>query len=1341
MPAWGSLRTAQMSQERADHPQERRLVTILFADLVGYTSVSETRDPELVQSTLSICFDRLSAEIKRFGGYVNKVVGDEIMALFGAPKAQEDDAGKAVAAALAMHHALDDLTPQLTERLGHGLSIRIGINTGLVVTGAVGPGGYTVTGDAVNVAARLEKAAQPGAVMVGDMTRRLARRRFQWGNGRELTVKGRAEPVICYGVEALAPAHIGLVPAPSETPFVGREQYLRRIRELWSATKAGPARVLQVVGEAGVGKTRLLAHHFAMAGTAPEQILYARADTPPRTFGPLLQLLPSLRDNLAPSFRERLEALARAHELAEVPEVEPGWLVDGLAEVIEALTRNGPVAFVLDDMHRADGATVAVVQKLLPRLAALPVLSVLLRQPKGRQLHRLPTEDSITLEPLAEEEARGLVLAAAPGVSVERATDILSQAGGNPLYLELLAAAAIAAPEEARLPESLETAVVARVDELDETSRQLLLDASIFGQMFYEEPLKIVATVSERLHESLAQLCEVGLLDELPGTDHRGYRFRHSVVQQALYEAVLRRKRAELHLRAAESLELVREEGIEVEPEQMAFHYREAGHTERAAAYYLAAGERADRLQAPSEARNYRRTASRLLNMASLAGVYSGHRRPAGVTRAAAAAVQASLALLLVLPEFLLFATRRPQPNLLTLGLPLEVIDFNLSSVLLAVALGGLPLLLAGIAFAHLAVPILMRRKVSLPLLIRVALSGWLLGLASVLLGFGALVGLLRFGALDRLSSMYVGAATLRLLLGDHSLVIAVVIGTLLVAVAWTALLRSQARGWASVRRTPLGPRQIEEGRRWASVRQLGLLVAGGGALAWALLTCYQFRVLPDAGAQVGLSPGLFAGVLVAASAAMAAGVVATSLASRRLRAKIAVRHLGLFGFEVPLILAIVFGLVVWFGMRQAVIVSANEVDTPGNIGAFNRLVKIFPDVSMAYYLRGERYLAEGDFEHARVDLDRAIELDDGFPASYLARGRVLIQEGDLEAAKADGDRLVELRPDHPAGHAIRAWAEAKQGDLTSAAADFDAATQPLPAGSEAWDAYFVRCLALAAVKDYERAEPDCQRVLELNPDHMVSLDELTDIAFSRGDYGAAVEYTTKQLAIQPGNATVWLNRGTAYRDMGRYQEAESDLSQAIALDSDKAGAYSNRAIARLYLDLKPEAMADANRAVELDQSELYTRLYVARYSGQYETAIEDATTLLQEGQPTAYLLSSRGQAYVDSGQVQLGLEDINAALALDPTYTPGYDRRGYAYFVLGDYQRAAADLDEALRGLETLPPEAGAELYYHRALLSQAQGHLDDARAEIDEARKLVEIPDVRRQIEGLLQSIGGPG
>jgi class 3 adenylate cyclase/tetratricopeptide (TPR) repeat protein len=1336
----GFSRLSNMTQERTIPPEERRLVTVLFADLVGYTSVSEARDPELMQEALSLCFDRLAVEIRRFGGYVDKVVGDEIMALFGAPRAQEDDAGKAVAAALAMQRELEELAPQFQERLGQGLRMRVGINTGVVVTGAVGPGGYTVTGDAVNVAARLEKAADPGAVLVGEATRRLARRQFRWGDRQEFTVKGRMEPVVCCTVEELRAAPLRLVPAPSETPFVGRDEHLQQIHDVWEEAAGGSARVLQIVGEAGIGKTRMLAHFFGTAGTPPEQVLYTRADTPPRTFGPLLQLLPSLRENLPRGFQERVEALARAHEVAEAPEVEPDWLVDGLTEVIGALAANGPVALVLDDMQRADGATAEVVERLLPRLAALPVMTLLLRQPVGRRLRHLAMADSITLEPLSEQQARGLVLGAARGLPEGTASQIISRAGGNPLYLEILAAAAAAAPEGARIPESLQTAVVARVDELDETSRQVLREASVFGQSFYEEPLKLTTTVSEGLYDALAHLCDVGLLDEFPSVRNPGYQFRHSLVQQVLYEGLLRRQRAELHLRAAESLELVEEEGMEVEPEQLAYHFQEAGDSERAAAYYLAASERAERLRAPSEARSYRRAANRLLNMASLAGLYATNGRPTAAARAGAAALQALLGIALVLPIFVLFAAHRPEPNVLTLGLPFEIIDFNLSSVLLAVVLGGLPLMVAGIIFSHLAVPVLMRRRASLLTLVGTAVGGWLLGLLFVLIGYGALVGLLRINALDRLSSMYVGASTLRLLLGDYSMLVAAVIGTAVVAVAWTALLRLQARGWARLRRSSVGPRQMEEGRRWAALRQLGLLVAAAGALAAALLATYQFGVLPGGDMQVRLPSGAFAGLLSTFAAMAILGGAAGWLSTRRLRARSAAHQLGFFGFEVPLVLAIAFGLVAWFGMRQAVIVSANEVDTPGNLSAFNTVIDLFPDLSMARYLRGERYLADSDFENALADFNRAVELDAQFPATYLARGRVLIGLGDLAAAESDGSRLIELRPNHPAGYAIRAWAEAEQNDLAAASEDFNIATRPLPEDAQAWDAYFVRCLALSAVKQYDRAEPDCLRVLELNPDHIISLDQLALIAFDRGDYEKGIEYTTKILGIQSDNVQALVNRGTAYRLLNRYEEADADLSRAIELDPNNALAYENRAIARLYMDRPDDALADANRAVELDAGQLYVRLFVARYVGDNETAIADATRLLQlEESPTPYLLSSRGLSYLEIGELEQGLDDINQALEIDPEYAAGYDRRGYAYFLLGDYQRSEQDLDQALLRIATLPSESRAELHYHCALLHQAQGRIDAAIADLTEASKRVEVPSVRRAIEELQRSLEG--
>jgi len=1349
-----------VTQERGFSDEERRLVTVLFADLVGYTSISEARDPELIQEALNLCFDRLSQEVRRFGGYVDKVVGDEIMALFGAPKAQEDDAGKAVAAALAMRHALEELTPQLQGRLGQGFSIRIGINTGLVVTGVIGPGGYTVTGDAVNVAARLEKAGDPGEIVVGDATRRLARRPFRWAERQELTVKGRTESVVCYKVEGAAAAALRLVPAPSDTPFVGRLAHVDRIRTLWNeAASTGRSRVLQLVGESGIGKTRLLAHLFADVQALPEQVLYTRADTPPRTFGPLLQLLPSLRESLPPGFEERIQALAVVHEQAEPPEVEPGWLLDGLAEVLTRLSARRPVALVLDDMHRADRATVDIVDKLLPRLQSLPVLTLLLRQPTGRRPRHVSEEETVTLEPLSREQSAALVASAAAGLSEHAARQLVDRAGGNPLYLELLAVAATATPDAVAVPESLQTAVVARVDELDETARRVLREASVFGQSFYEEPLKLTTTVSDGLYETLGHLCDIGLLSELPDARHRGYQFRHSLVQEVVYQGLLMRQRVELHRRAAEALELAREEGMDVEPEQLAFHYQEAGDIERGAAYHLAAAERADRLRAPSEASAHRRAANRLLNMASLAGLYSTHGRPSAVARATAAGLQALIAALLVLPVFLLFSMRRPEADVLTLGLPFEIIDFNPSAILLAVVLGGAPLLVAGIVFGHLAVPVLMRRQVSPAAFVGVAIGGWALGLAFVVIGCAALIGLLRLGALDRLSSMYVGGATLRMLLGDYSIVWSTVVGTLVASIAWTALLRLQTRGWARLRRSAAGPKEIEEGRRWAAFRQLGMLGAMVGALAVGLLVVYQAGLLPHGDAQAGLSAGAFAGLVLPFAVLGVGGGGAARFAGRRLRVRRGAEQLGLFGFEVPLVLALAFGLVMWFGMRQAVIVAANDVDTPGDVSAFNRAVDLFPDLGMAYYLRGERYLAVEDFERARADFDKAAELDPEFPATYLARGRVLIELGEFEAAAADGTRLIELRPEHPGGYAIRAWARSEQGDAAGAAQDIALATRPLPENAQAWDAFFVRCGALRAIGRLDEAEADCLRALELNPGHIVSLDflvqiedlranEASDDAEAAQHYQKLVEYADEIIKVQPDNAVAYVNRGIGYFKLQRYAEAEADLTRAIELDPADPVAHQERGLTLLYLDRPDEALSDLNQAVgiyeqdpdgaAIDPGGLYaTRLFVALYSGEYDLAIADATTLEELGFATPWVLGSRGLAHVEQAEMEQGLAQIDRALALDPDDGLAHDRRGYALFLLQDYPQSERELEAALDRLPFLDDEQRAELHYHRALLFRAEGRSGLALAEIEEAAGLARLPSVRRLIESVQSSL----
>lgn len=1313
---------------------ERRLVTVLFADFVGYTTASEQSDPEVMQEALNLALDGLGADIRRYGGYVDKIVGDQIMGLFGAPRAQDDDAGKAIAAGLAMQARMEYLGPELERRLGKPLRMRVGINTGLVVTGAVGGGTYTVTGDAVNVAARLESAAPHGGVLVGEATRRLARRLYTWGERQELTVKGRTEPVACFTADSASTELLRLVPAPSETPYIGRQPLVDKFALVWDAAREGE-RVLELVGEAGVGKTRFLTHFLSTLHVTSEQVLYSRADTPPRTFGPLLQLLPALRDDVAPATRARLALLLGDGD--DAPTVEHDWFVDALVEILTALSQSHPVALVLDDMHRADTATIEVVEKLLPRIVELPVMTVLLRQPVGRRPRRLPRVESVVMDPLDDDDAKALVNAAAPDLPASTAGEIVSRAGGNPLYLEVLAAAAAANAEGAQIPESLHTAVTARVDELDDASRTVLREASVFGHAFLEEPLKLTSTVTEGFYEALDHLCQVGLLDLASGTGPRAYNFRHSLVQQVLLDGLLRRRRAELHLRAAEALELVRGEGIEIEPEQIAHHFEQAGDATRAASYHLNAAERADRLQASSEARSHRRSANRLIAMASLGELY-GQSRPSPPARAAAALLQAALALVMLAPVFLLFAQRGPSTNNQTLGLPTGIIGVNPSSVLIAVALGGVPLLLAGIVFSHVAAPSLMKRRVSWRTMIAWSFAGWAFALASVTLGFGVLVELLRLNALDRLSSMYVGGAMLRLLLGDYSLLASAVGGTLAVAVVWTALLRLHARAWALARQSLPGPRIADEARRWVLGRQLGLLAVITGIVSAAVVCAYQLRLLPNSELQPRMPVASFSvsvgvGVLFAAL-----GGTLWVMADGRLRDSAVRRRFSLIGFEVPLLAAVVFGLVGWYGMRQAVIVSANEVDTPGHLEAYKRVARVFPDLGMAHYLLGERHLSAGEFEASEAALTRAIALDPSFPASYLPRGNVRIRLGDLDGAIADANKLIELRPEHPGGYAIRAWAEIEQGDTAAAAKDFAIATQPLPPEQQSWDAYFVRCLALTMVQQYEQARSDCERVVELNPDQYVALGELAATSLNLDDFDNAVKYADKVLKVEPSNVAMLVTRGTANRQLKNYAEADADFTRAIDADPKSVFAYQGRAVVRLHLDRGDEALADANAGLALDPNELSTRLYVERYTERHQAAIDDATSLIERTpKPPPWLYSSRGQSRLELGQLQEGIVDLDASLRIDPDFSASYDRRGYGYYLLGDYARAAADFAQALQGLADLPPQSRAELAYHRALLFKALGENAHALDELKEAEKQVEIPSVRKQIETLKASI----
>jgi tetratricopeptide (TPR) repeat protein len=284
----------------------------------------------------------------------------------------------------------------------------------------------------------------------------------------------------------------------------------------------------------------------------------------------------------------------------------------------------------------------------------------------------------------------------------------------------------------------------------------------------------------------------------------------------------------------------------------------------------------------------------------------------------------------------------------------------------------------------------------------------------------------LRFSFLDRVSSIYVGGATLQLMLGDYSLIAVAIAGTLAAAMVWTALLRLHAYSWARARRNPLSPRLGEESRRWMLVRQLGMLAAIVGAGSMALLFVYQAKLLPNSELQRTLDAGTFAGVLAFTVAFTAGAAFLALFADGRLRKRSVARRFGMIGFEVPLLTAALFGVVVWYGMRQSVIVSANDVDTPGDLQTYKRVVRLFPDLGLAHYLLGERNLAERNTDEARENLRRAIELDPDFPASYLPLGLLNALNGDPDEALRNADRLIELRPDHPGAPSVR-WPTPKR--------------------------------------------------------------------------------------------------------------------------------------------------------------------------------------------------------------------------------------------------------------------------------------------------------------------------
>jgi class 3 adenylate cyclase/tetratricopeptide (TPR) repeat protein len=524
----------------------RKVVTVLFCDVVGSTALGESVDPEALQGLLANYFERMSGIVESHGGTVEKFIGDAVMAVFGVPVAHEDDALRACRAAVAMREALPEL----------GVEGRIGVNTGEVLTGT---DERLATGDAVNVAARLEQAAEPGEVLIGAETLALVASAVEVGVERLLELKGKAAPVAGHPLVA---AREGAERSHASR-FVGRERELQQLADAWDRALAGPrCELVTVVGDPGVGKSRLVAETLERIDARVVRggcLSYGEGIT----YWPVVEVVKQV--GALPSDEAAATAIRSllGENDAGSGTDEIGWAFRKLIE------EQAPLVVVFDDIQWGEETFLKLVESTALLSAGAPLLLLCMARPE--LLDRRPGWPAVLrLEPLPAEEAGALIGDAVPEEARER---IVRASGGNPLFLTEMAALG----EDAEVPATLRALLAARLDQLDEPERQVLERGAVEGELFHRGTVQALAPEEEEVTSRLAALVRRDLVRpdraQLPRED--AYRFRHLLIRDAAYDALPKATRADLHRRFAKWLEEHGQSLVELD-EILGYHLEQA---------------------------------------------------------------------------------------------------------------------------------------------------------------------------------------------------------------------------------------------------------------------------------------------------------------------------------------------------------------------------------------------------------------------------------------------------------------------------------------------------------------------------------------------------------------------------------------------------------------------------------------------------------------------------------------------------------------------------------------------------------------------------------------------
>lgn len=648
---------------------ERKLVTVMFADISGFTALSEKMDPETVHDLMNGCFAKLVPIIAKYEGTVDKFIGDEIMALFGAPTTHENDPERAVASALEMMSAIGEFN---RER-GLDLGMHFGINTGLVIAGSVGSTerlDYSVMGDAVNLASRLEDLSERGEILVGPDTYRLTKRLFTFEALPKIRVKGKSEQVQVYRVTGFKGAA-----ARTDTPagakirarLIGRDNEFAAIAQHVEQLLDGRGHVMAVVGEAGLGKTRLLAEvrDHVLRGNTSESVQWLEGRTisygdaiSHRPFQDILwqfagitsacdageawrRLAAAVGQVMGEDGDEALPYLAALISL-EVPQTyaRRTQFLDAEAlrrqiyrasrRFFEACARKRPLVLVFEDLHWVDGSSAALIEHLMPLVKQQAMLLLWVTRPDpgthAAQLRDLAQQDygelyrEVSLNPLTRRDSGRLAaeLLEVQHFGPEIGETILRKAEGNPFFLEEIVrslvdtgkvtrdpatgAWRIPTLDDVAIPDTVQGVIMARVDRLDKDLRQVLRTASVIGRSFFYQVLRSIREADVKLDAHIASLQQHDFIKEKTGHPDLEYMFKHAIAQQATYETILLKKRRELHLQVAQTVEALFADRLDEICGLLAGHYSRAEVWDKAQHYLLMAGDQAGKIAADSEA-------------------------------------------------------------------------------------------------------------------------------------------------------------------------------------------------------------------------------------------------------------------------------------------------------------------------------------------------------------------------------------------------------------------------------------------------------------------------------------------------------------------------------------------------------------------------------------------------------------------------------------------------------------------------------------------------------------------------------------------------------------------